>query len=348
MTFIKNKLRATRYFIQDHWKILLFVVALVIIGAVVWQRRQQAAQPVLTFTQPEYRDLTATLEVSGVVDAKEKASLRFAMGGKVVAIRAKEGDAVIRGQTIAVIDQAELQKRLQLDLNSYMRERYDWEQTLDNTQDRAIPTDEARGVEQSQLTLNDTVLNVQIRDIAIRNTVLSAPFAGILIKSPVTTPGINLLATDTFDIVNPETLIFKAAVDEADIAKVKAGQSAIINLDAYPDSDIASSVAFIGFTSQQSTSGTVFLVELPLQSEGALSRYRLGMNGDVSVILDKRSQVLSIPLDATRQRDDKTFVDVKTSDTTFEERQIEVGLETEEYIQVISGLEENEEIVLPS
>lgn len=334
-------------FFKRKWKLIL--VLILIIGGIGYflYSRQQAAQPKLTFVKPDVQDVVKTLDISGVVDAKEKASLRFASGGKVVYLGAKEGDALKKFQTIATIDRRTLEKQLQQDLNAYTRERWDWENRQDTTDYLVEGTTTRRAIDQEQTQLNDTVLDVEIQDIAIKNTVLSAPFAGILVSSPTAVTGVNLLATDVFEVVNPNTLTFKAAVDEADISQVKIGQPVKITLDAYPDQPLDGTVSFISYKSQQSASGTVFVVEIPIQGEDLLNRYRLGMNGDAEITLATKQAVMTIPIDATRERDGKVFVDVKTGDQTSIERQIEVGLETDEVVEVVSGLRIDEEIVLP-
>lgn len=333
--------------VRRRWKLALLVLVVLAAASFFFYSQQRAAQPKVTFIKPEHTDLTKTLEVSGVVDAKEKAALRFAAGGKVVYLGAQEGDWVKKGQTIASIDQRELQKRLQQDLNAYIRERWDWESTQDATDYTVEELETRRDIDKQQTQLNDSVLDVEIRSIAITNSYLTAPFAGILVTSPLTVTGVQLAANEAFEIINPTTLVFKAAVDEADLGLVKLAQTANINLDSYPNESITASVSAISYKSQQASSGTVFVIDLPLTGDNLLSKYRLGMNGDAILNLETRTNVLAIPLDATRTRDDKTYVDVKTGENTFEEREIQVGLETDDMIEVTSGLSGDDEIVLP-
>lgn len=332
--------------LKRRWKLIAILILIIGGGGFFWYRRSQAAQPTLTFTQPTYRDLTKTLEVSGLLDAQEKATLRFALGGKLVYLGVKEGDTIKKNQVIAGIDQQELKKRLSQDLNSYTQERLTWEQTLDDLEDQAPTTANGRDKQIAQLQLDNTVASVEVRDIAIKETRLISPIKGILVTAPATTTGINLLATDVFEVINPETLVFKAAVDESEIAQVAIGQTAEITLDAYPDDPFTTQISYISPKSQSTATSTVFLIRLPVAGDPLLTRYRLGMNGDVVITLETKKNVLSIPLDATKQRDGKTFVDVKTADATAE-REITVGLETDEFIEVLSGLQTEDQVVLP-
>ena len=334
-------------FFKKNWKkILVAFIVLSGIGGIRY-KKIQADKPQLTFEHPRYKNLTKVLEVSGVIDAKEKATLRFAAGGKVVYLGAKEGDFVKKWQTIATIDKRVLKKQLQQNLNLYMKERWDWETTQDSTNYPLETTEARRTIDKEQWDLNNKVLDVEINNIAITDTVLSAPFAGVLVSSPTNVVGVNLLATEGFELVNPDSLIFRAAVDEADIAQVHTEQSGEIYLDAYPDNAISTQINYISYKSNSSSAGTVFVVEFPIIGENLLNKYRLGMNGDVEIKLDFRENVLTIPFKSTRERDGKVYVDVKIDDNKYEKREIKVGLETEDDIEVLEGLSETDEVLIP-
>ncbi len=326
------------------WLILLLIIGG---GVFLYMRQQKAKEPVLSFAKPIRQTITQTLDASGLVDAKEKALLRFVAGGKLTYLGAKEGDVIKKYQTIARIDARDLQKRLERSLNTYSQQRNSWDQTLDDTKDRAIATKENRTVNTNQLTLNNTVIDVELQDIAISNAAMTSPIAGILVSAPTAVSGVVIGATDTFGVVNPSTLVFQAEVDEADIAKVSVGQKAALYLDAYPDRKIETYVSYIGYRAINTSSGTAFLVELPITAENAIDTYRLGMNGDVKIELATKANVLTVPLSATKERSSKMYADVKSGDNQATEREIEAGLQTEDVVEVISGLSETDEVVQP-
>lgn len=339
-----------RRFFQKRWK-LLTIIAIVLLAIGFWQYRRRAGQKVeMTFIAPERTKLTKTLDVSGIIDAKEKATLRFAAGGKVTYIGAKEGDTLKRGQVIARIDSRELQKRLQQDLNLYFNERMDFDEARDNRKDVAITNAMEYNAQREQKLLENSVLSVEIRDIAIKNNTLTTPIEGILVSEPTSVAGINLLATDAFEVINPKTLVLRATVDQTDISQVKKGQTAKITLDAYPDQEINTTVNYIAYKSAQSSTGTVFVVELPIPADyqyAELEHYRLGMNGDAKIVLAEKEGVLTIPLNTTKERDGKTYVSVKTGEKTTEEREIKKGLETDDRVEVVEGLKETDQVLVP-
>ena len=346
MKFVKSLLVKLRKLWQIRkWWLIGGLIILLIAGRFLYVRSNN--QEKLIFVPPTRETLIKTLEVSGEIDAKEKASLHFLAGGKVVYLGAKEGDQVQKWQTIAQIDAASVAKSKEKYLNLYSKERLDWDQQLDDINDRTIDQEEQRTVQKNQLDLENTVIDVEVAAITVANTIMSSPINGILVQSPTNLSGVQLAATDIFLVVNPETLIFRALVDEADIASIEKNQSATIELDAYPTEIINSTINYIAYQSNITTSGTVFAVELPINSVEDLNKYRLGMNGDAAIKLAEKQNVLTIPLIATREHDDKIFVDIRTSETTYEEREITVGIETEEKIEVLSGLSETDEILLP-
>jgi HlyD family secretion protein len=340
---------------SKHWKLIVILLIILIGGGLILRGRSRSNQEELVFEHPQVRSITKTLEVSGVVDAKERVRLRFMAGGKLTYLGVKEGDVIKKWQTIATIDQATLKKQLDQDLNNYLKERWDWEQTRDDyvENDSGVTEpftslEDNRTVDKAQWDLENSVLNVEIRDIAMANTRLYSPIEGILTTSPTAVAGMQLLATDYFEVVNPDTLVFKAAVDEVDIKDVLEGQSANIELDAYPDDPIYTLVEYIAYSSSQLGTGTVFVIELPLASIEFAYPIRLGMNGDAQIILEEKDNVLAIPLEATREEDNQVIVDVRTGQGSYEARTIEIGLETDDDVEVLSGLTADDEILIPS
>lgn len=333
---------------KKRWKVLL-VLLLLIGGVALWYIRSQVnKEPELTFVTPIRQDIVESLDVSGTVDAKQKARLRFLAGGKITYVGAQEGSWVKRGQTLASIDRATLQKQLELQLNAYTRQRNSFENYQDSIKDVPLTTTQERAKDDTQLKLEDSVLSVEQQALAIQNTSLYAPFEGLLTVSPVTVAGVQVTSAEYFEIIQPTSLIFKAAVDEADIAQVTPDLPAVLILDAYPDKKITTKVQYIAYTSSESSTGTVFVVEFPLGEIPESNLLRLGMNGDIAIELKRANNALTIPLDTTKERDGKTYVMVQAPDGSVKEREIVTGITTTtNLVEVISGLSESDRVQLP-
>jgi multidrug efflux pump subunit AcrA (membrane-fusion protein) len=106
---MKNFFSNILAFLKKRWKLLLIVlIAVAVIFGFLQNRGKN--QVVLNFVNPIRKDLVSSITISGRVDAKEKAQLRFVAGGKVVYLGAKQGDLVKKWQSLATIDRSTLQK----------------------------------------------------------------------------------------------------------------------------------------------------------------------------------------------------------------------------------------------
>lgn len=331
---------------RKHWKRYIIIALVVLVLGFIVIRKSTAQTQEITTGYAQIKDLKKTLDVSGIVDAHAKAYLRFLAGGKVTYIGAKEGDTVKKWQTIAAIDTRSLQKSLQQGLNTFDSSRMDNEQTYEDNKD--IYGDKAveRDLVQSNMSLRNTALSVEITDLAIKNSSLVSPLDGILYSSPTNISGVILTATDAFRVADPKTLFFQIDVDEADIGLVKVGQSVDIVLDAYADEHIESTVESISYQSTMGTSGTTYAVKVNLPVSTDIYKYKLGMNGTAHILLEKKEQVLSVPITAITQRDGKTYVQVMNALKKPEQKEISTGIETDEDIEVLSGISSSDEIVI--
>lgn len=171
---------------------------------------------------------------------------------------------------------------------------------------------------------------------------LIAPINGEVIVGTIQ-PGQTLTTADDV-VVLSDHLIVRAQVDETDIGRVRKGQKAIISLDAYPDTRIESTVDHIYYESQVVNNVTIYKVDL-VPSE-VPSFFRSGMSANIEFIEDSRENVLTLPLTAVQKQDGESFVLLRDSRGKVEKRQIETGLEDDRNVEIVSGLDEDDEIVV--
>lgn len=296
------------------------------------------------------QNLIKTLDIDGVIDAKKKALVRFEFGGKVTAIKVKEGDFVKKGQILATIDGAELQKRLEKSLNFYEQNRLNWDQQLDDIEDRTIDKRESRQVEKNQITLDNSVIDVELIDIAMRDNILRAPFSGLIVKAPSEAKNIYWSATDGFELIDVNSLYFKALVDEIDLSKVYLQQRGQIEIDAYEDEFIDTMVDYLSYQGIESQNGTAFITDLLMPRQDNLNKYRLNMRGKASLKLEEKDDVLAVPLEALGKEGDNYFLQVwqgKDEKEPIKKVKVTLGMETENMVEVISDeLQSGQKIVL--
>jgi macrolide-specific efflux system membrane fusion protein len=146
-------------------------------------------------------------------------------------------------------------------------------------------------------------------------------------------------------LVLSDRLIVKAQFDETDIGRVKAGQRAIITLDAYLNDKIEGVVDHIAYESELVNNVTIYDVDILPQEVPDF--FRSGMSANVEVIQNEQKGALLIPVDAIQSEDDKKFVLVKRRrGGGVEKREIEVGLTGIADAEVISGLTTADTVII--
>ncbi len=345
-----NKLVFTRfkqstfvgYFMRHKWVYLGIILVVLVVGFLL-----RPKPPVSVPTQKVTRgQITQSVSGSGTVNSDTLVNLSFQLGGKLVYLGVKQGDSVIQGQTIAVLDQQTMQKNLENALRDYSIQRNKFDQTLaDNgnrTASTALNDDMKRILEENQYDLDKAIISVQLQDLAKQQSILTSPINGIIIHEDVETAGINILPSTIFTVADPDHVLFKMDVDEADIANVRVGQPMHITLDAYPEKTITLSVDKIDFASHStSTGGTAYTVQADFP-DNLNYRYRIGMNGNAEITTNQKNNVLTIPLASLVQNH---FVYVKAG-TGFIKKSITTGVSSDTEIEVIAGLNLGDEVAL--
>lgn len=297
------------------------------------------------------QDLKEVLSLSGEIDAKEKADIKFQTSGLLTWVGVKEGDYVKKYQAIASLDKRELQNNLNQYLNSYMKTRWSFEQDAADNKDWQTlgMTDLARdtikrSLDKNQFDLNNAVLAVEARSLALKFATITTPFEGIITKVEVPLPGTNITpASATFSLVNPKTLYFSATADQTEVVSFKNGMLGTVTLDSFPDETFTASVESIGFTPKTGETGTVYELKISVDLSKVTDKVKLGMTGDVDFTLKDIKDVLAIPEAYLKKEDGKYYVQ-KISGKQYEKTQVEVGAVIDGIAEIKGGLNENDTV----
>lgn len=290
-------------------------------------------------------DLEKDLTLAGKVDANSYALLQFQTSGRLAWVGVKEGDKVKKWQAIASLDKQDLEKRLKKTMNDYLTNRWNFEDTQDeyrSTKENFLVTDEIKRIlERKQFSLENAVYDVEIADLAVRYATLASPISGILTAASQPTAGVNVTPlTATFTVVDPSSIYFKSEIDEEDVINVKEGQLTTITLDSFPDDKIESSVTYISFTPVEGQTSTVYKIKFVLPHDIKDIKYRIGMNGDAKIKMSEAKNVLFLPVEAINEKDNEKFVYQKDQKGKITQKTIKTGLETDEFVEIKEGLEE--------
>lgn len=135
----------------------------------------------------------------------------------------------------------------------------------------------------------------------------------------------------------------KAGFAEADAAKVKVGQAATVTFDALPGQTVNGTVLSIDVNQTLVSNVVTYYAHIGLTNPPA--DIKPGMTASVSVVLDKRENVVTLPTSAVTTRGNTATVTVRDSSGKDSSRAIAVGLRGDNAVEIVSGLQAGETVV---
>ncbi len=180
--------------------------------------------------------------------------------------------------------------------------------------------------------------------------VIRAPISGIILQRNVEQgdPVVPLTSyqsgTELMLLAEMDNLIFRGTVDEIDVGKLSEGMDVRLQVGAIPNDTIKGVLHRISPKARKNDNTTVFDVEVTLTSVSS-SLLRAGYSANAEVVVAQKDDVLVIPERLVTFVGDSCFVDIMDSTDVPEQHPIEVGLSDGINIEVISGLDEGQEIV---
>jgi HlyD family secretion protein len=233
------------------------------------------------------------------------------------------------------------------------------------------------GVKGASASLNQAQEN-------LRKTTIIAPTSGIIsalnVKLGERVVGTAQMAgTEMLTIADLGRIEVRVDVSETDIAKVKLGDTTIIDADAYRNRKFTGIVSKISVSSktgiggqqlsnEQVTNYTVHILILPSSYYDLTAAmpvkfpFKPGMSASVEIQTNRQHNILSVPVNAVTTRDypdsvkkknpgiDKTIRQVvfvyNKKDKKVIVRDVKTAIQDNEYIQVTEGLKEGEEVVI--
>lgn len=356
----------------------------------------------------EARDLVASVTASGQVRPQTKVDVASDVAGKITVLSVKEGQMVTKNQFLLQIDPEQLeamvsraeaamagaraqnaQARANLlqserslertaamkKLNAQLVSDEQMEQLRTSVDvNRAMVEASGHSVEQAAAALKDA-------RSARSKTTIHAPMAGRVTRLVVeagetAVPGtFNKDAATLLTISDMSVLETKVKVDETDVARISIGDSAVVQIDAFPDTTFVGRVSKISNSSvrgaavQQSADQAVDY-EVTIQLMNAPAETRPDFSATAKVITDTRKSVLSIPIIALTVRENENLtpgdtavglgrpkpskdvgkkdvegVFVVGADNKVTFRPVRVGIAGEKHFEVLSGLKAGDRIV---
>lgn len=172
---------------------------------------------------------------------------------------------------------------------------------------------------------------------------LLAPLGGTIIARAVE-PG-QTVTIDLAVFVLSDRLIVKAQVDETDIGRIEIGQEATLTLDAYAQSPVPARVSHIAYEAVTVNNVTVY--EVDVTPEVTPPFMRSGMTANVTFRIARREDVLVVPAEAVEERGGEAVTRVPGGEAGPREQAIEIGLDDRKLVEVVAGLAEGDQVMIP-
>ena len=169
-----------------------------------------------------------------------------------------------------------------------------------------------------------------------------APIDGTITALPLTVGTSVNTQTAIAQIGNIEQLQIKARVPERDIASLNNGLTAEITLFAYKDQTFDAHVIRVSpIVDEVSRSKEIYL-SFDKEDE----RINAGMYAKIKLNTILHKNVFVISYDAVQTVDDETIIFVVNDDNTVSERKVELGVNVDGNVEILSGVSAGEKVVV--
>jgi len=381
---------------------ILLVIALTIASAKGLLGKHETGKKV--FTQKVSRlDIVETVTGSGKIQPEREVKISSDVSGEIIELPVKEGQEIKKGDLLVKINPDLYQSGLKRAQASVQNARAN----LSQAEARLISAQQdfernkqlfAKGIiskadydkaetnykvalankKAAQFAINTALANLREAKDNLARTTIYAPISGTISRLNVelgerVVGTKQMTGTEIMRIANLHNMEAEVDINENDIVKIKVGDSARIDVDAYLKeqfkgviTEIANSAANSLGSGDQITNFKVKIRILPESyqhlTEGKPANYspfRPGMTTSVDIISNVKKDVLAVPISAVTVRSDTTAhpkKEMKTSGENFEVvfvnnngkakiKVVETGIQDDNNIEIIKGLKEGDEII---
>lgn len=189
--------------------------------------------------------------------------------------------------------------------------------------------------------------------------VLRSPIDGTVIHRGIevgemVTPGVSETGDrkPLLTVADLSRLVIESEINQIDVGKLDLGQSVSIRVDTLPGVTFAGKVYKVAPAAVPGKEKDVqlFPIETLIDPAGT-AKLRPGMSADIDVFVQKRDQVLLLPVEAVRKgKGDRAEVTVLTKGADGKwiktKREVRLGMASDHQVEVVEGLKEGEQVLV--
>jgi membrane fusion protein (multidrug efflux system) len=299
----------------------------------------RAATPVpVEVTYPVRADIFATYDATSTISSDVDAPVLARVPGEVVQLLIEEGDWVERGQVLARLDGERLRLEMLAAAANLEQVRKELQRYTDLAERGLVSAAMFDGLKYDVDALRATY---ELKKLNYSYSEIRAPITGIVSSRDIKL-GQNMAASDAaFRITDTSKLVAYLQIPQAELAKFSTGHTASLQVDSMPGTNFTATIARISPTIDM-RNGTFRATAFIENHNGDLVP---GMFARFTIAYEKHEDALIIPVEAIVEEDDETAVYVVASGEVAR-RVIETGITTDKQVEILSGLAEDEEIVV--
>jgi RND family efflux transporter MFP subunit len=291
------------------------------------------------------------LLLAGTLLPAQEARLSAEVEGRVEKTRAEVGDLVKAGQELAQIDTASYQGMVNLNTANLNKAEVRAENETRNLErleklraSGAVSStayDEAVAVQKAAVAeVAAAKAQLGAASTALKRSTLRAPFDGSITARLVTEGDFARVGTVMFQIVDDSALRFRGEIPERDAARVKAGQSVRVRVEAWPDKVFEGKLTWVNPAVSPDTRSVG--VEARIENRDRVLKAHLFARGEI--VTDSAAEVLVVPAESVVSfvGVDKVYV---IAGGKAQPREVRLGERRSEEQSILSGLEAGEPVI---
>jgi RND family efflux transporter MFP subunit len=353
-----------------------WITLLVVLGAGIggyygwtnWQKNHETSAPTTrpTTALAELRDISFAVNAAGEITPAEQVSVRPEINGKIVLLPVDIGDIAKKGSLLFKLDDKELQQERASNLTDIEKAKLDLEKgerdfkraerlLADKLISQELYDDTKTAFDLAKNALERSQRALAITDEHLAYTEVRAPFDCTILTRPVSigqavsgSGGFNS-GTEVLTIADLNAMIINAQVNQADVPRLKAGETVEVTVEAVAGLRVTGVVERI--SPQATIRNNIKGYPARIMLTNVDARVRPGMTANVKIPVASVGNVTAVPLSAvfTEKNPDTSqmerFVYVQKGDN-FEKRNVKVGVADFFYAEIQEGLSAGEVVSL--
>ena len=301
----------------------------------------------LTAMGAQVTEVTVRVETSGysIQNARVEGTIFLSDGTQIVSINNAYISA--KSSSVVVSDSTGTVKTLYVENGSYVHEG-DLIAELENSNLNTQLNNAQLNIDNAKISKRNAENTLSTTRKQLDNYNITSPITGRIVfknsKKGDVISNYQQASSNVMAIVADVSVMkFEMLVDELDIKKIQVGQEVVVSIEALDKKEFVGTVSninIIGVNAAGTTNYTV-IIEIPGNDE-----IYSGMTVDAKIVIAEKDNALRVPLTAVRKGNVvyKKSQDAEYQDEDanvpqgYEKVQVELGLNSDDYIEVLSGL----------